>query len=160
MSYSPGAKNGTLILGGMGPGINSTQLNQPLSLYYDLFSNSLLIGNLGAHTIVRYVLGGTNWTLAAGNSNGTFGSSSTSLNSPTSAIFDPMGNMYVSDWGNNRIQFFPAGGMNGTTIAGITGVSGTNATTLYGPWSVRLDNQLNLYVVDELNHRVQKFLRY
>jgi hypothetical protein len=71
-----------------------------------------------------------------------------------------MGNMYVADGFNYRIQFYYAGQSNGTTIAGITGVTGNNTTTLSTPLSVALDSQLNLYVVDTYNHRVQKFLRY
>jgi len=73
---------------------------------------------------------------------------------------DPMGNMYICDHGNQRIQIFYAGQTNGSTIVGITNVSGNNATTLSAPYSVSLDNQLNLYVADTNNNRIQKFLRY
>ena len=68
-----------------------------------------------------------------------------------------MGNVYVADTGNHRVQFYFAGQSNGTTIAG-TGISGTNATSLNSPWSLALDSQLNLYVADTNNHRIQKFL--
>lgn len=160
MSYSPGIMNGTLILGDQGQGTNTTQLYTPIGLYYDEFSNSLVIANFRAHNIVRYVFGAIGWTLVAGNMNGTAGTSSTSLASPTDITFDPMGNMYVADRNNHRIQFFSVGGMNGTTIAGMTQVSGRNATRLNTPWALELDSQLNLYVVDTYNHRIQKFLRY
>jgi len=93
------------------------------------------------------------WVRASGTTPARF-------NVPTEAIFDPMGNLYVADRNNNRIQFFYTGQLNGTTLAGITGVNGTNATTLAAPWSLRLDSQLNLYVADTCNHRIQKFLRY
>ena len=73
---------------------------------------------------------------------------------------DPMGNLYVADRNNHRIQFFLNGQLNGTTIAGITSTSGNNSTTLSQPRSVKLDSQLNLYVADASNHRIQKFLRY
>jgi hypothetical protein len=66
-----------------------------------------------------------------------------------------MGNLYVADRDNHRIQFFLVGQSNGTTIAGITGISGTNSTLLNVPRSLALDNQLNLYVVDTSNHRIQ-----
>jgi len=39
-------------------------------------------------------------------------------------------------------------------------VEGVNATLLNYPASVKLDNQLNLYVSDRYNHRTQKFMRY
>jgi hypothetical protein len=73
---------------------------------------------------------------------------------------DPMGNIYIADTVNHRIQFFLSGQSNGTTIAGVTSVSGNNSTLIYYPYGVALDSQLNLYVVDTGNHRIQKFLRY
>jgi len=71
-----------------------------------------------------------------------------------------MGNMYVADRLNHRIQFFLSGQSVGRTIAGITGVNDTNATALNEPRWVALDKQLNLYVSDISNHRVQMFKRY
>ena len=71
-----------------------------------------------------------------------------------------MGNLYVADRNNHRIQLFMNGQLEGITIAGITSTIGSNSTLLTVPWSVALDNQLNLYVADSANHRVQKFLRY
>ena len=160
MSYPSGVKNGTKIFGGNGAGTSDTQLYTPIGLHYDAFSNSLFIGNFRAHNIIQYVFGATNWTLIAGNRNGTSGATSMSFNYCTDMTLDPMGNVYVSDRENHRIQFFPSGEVNGTTIAGITGIMVRNDTTLYRPWAVRLDSQLNLYVADTYNHRIQKFLRY
>lgn len=160
MSYPLGARNGTLILGGQGQGINRTQLYTPIGLYFDEYSNSLVIANFRANNIVRYVFNASHWTLVAGNINGTAGSNLTSLESATDMTFDPMGNMYVADRNNHRIQFFSGDGTNGTTIVGVTRTPGNNATRFNLPWAVRLDSQLNLYVADTNNHRIQKFLRY
>ena len=71
-----------------------------------------------------------------------------------------MGNIYVADRDNRRIQFFSMRQSNGTTVAGITGVTGANASLFNNPVSVVLDTQLNLYVSETTNHRVQKFIRY
>jgi hypothetical protein len=71
-----------------------------------------------------------------------------------------MGNVYVADRGNHRIQLFLTDQLVGTTIAGITGLHGPNSTMLDTPFSVALDSQLNLYVADTNNQRIQKFLRY
>jgi hypothetical protein len=73
---------------------------------------------------------------------------------------DPMGNLYVADRDNYRIQFFFAGQSNGITIAGMTEISGNSSTLLNSPKSIALDNQLNLYVSDSNNHRIQMFQRY
>jgi len=160
MLYRLGVDNGTIILGGQGPGTNKTQVYHPAALYFDSISNSILIANYLAHTIVRYTLGAHEWELIAGNINGVSGSNSTMLRNPHRVALDPMGNMYIADANNHRIQFFYNGQLNGITIAGITSVPHNNASTLNRPYSVILDNQLNLYVVDTFNHRIQKFLRY
>ena len=160
MFYASGTRNGTLLLGGNGAGINNTQLSFHAGLYLDSFSNTLIIANSGAHSIIRYVFGATTWTLVAGNQNGIWGNTSITFTFPLDMTFDPMGNMYVVDRGNHRIQFFSNGGINGITVAGICGVSGSNATTLLYPSAMSFDNQLNLYVADTENHRIQKFLRY
>ena len=160
MSYAPGATNGTLVFGGNGPGNNNTQLKYPGGLHFDSFSNNFISANTNANNIVRYISGASSWTLAAGDINGSAGTTSTRLIGPFEAILDPMGNMYVADQHSHRIQFFYADQTYGTTIAGISAVLGSNATTLQRPKSVRLDNQLNLYVADTDNHRIQKFLRY
>ena len=160
MRYSSNASFGTVAVGGNGPGINNTQLNLPVGMHLDVISNSLLIANYEANNIVRWTLGASNWELIVGNENGTSDSTSTGLRGPSDVALDPMGNSYVADFENQRIQFFPVGERNGTTIAGVTGLVGSNATLLNYPASVALDNQLNLYVTDCLNYRVQKFVRY
>ena len=160
MSYVLGNNSGTLAFGFNGGGNNNTQLYGPRGLRFDILTNSLVIANAFGNNIVRYVLGSNFWTLIAGDLSGASGTTSAQFTSPIEAIFDPMGNLYVADRNNNRIQFFYAGQLNATTIAGITSVNGTNATTLAAPWSLRLDSQLNLYVADTYNHRIQKFLRY
>jgi len=68
--------------------------------------------------------------------------------------------MYVADRYNNRIQFFFANQNEGLTIAGITSIAGTNSSLLRSPSGIGLDSQLNLYIVDHWNSRIQKFLRY
>ena len=160
MAYKSGASSGTLIAGGNGLGLNNTQLYNPSTLYFDAPSNSLIIANRYAHNIVRWTLGDTHWTLLAGSTNRTSGSLSTLLNSPFGVTSDPMGNIYVSDTSNHRIQLFLAGQLSGITIAGSTGIRGNDSNLLYAPYAVQLDSQLNLYVADRNNHRVQKYLRY
>ena len=71
-----------------------------------------------------------------------------------------MSNLYVVDHYNYRVQFFLAGQSTGSTVAGATSVPGSNANLLNGPFSVALDSQLNMYVADTSNERVQTFLRY
>ena len=160
MRFKLNNSTGEIIAVGNGIGLNNTQLSHPSGIYYDSFSTSLLIANTNAHNIIRWQIGNNYWTVTHGNLNGFNGTSSTEFYSPSDITLDPMGNMYVVDRFNQRIQFFQNGQSNGSTIAGQTGINGNTSTLLNYPSSVTFDNQLNLYVVDRSNHRIQKFLRY
>jgi DNA-binding beta-propeller fold protein YncE len=160
MKYTSGALSGTLVADGNSSGTNNTQLNCPAGLYFDSLTNSLTIANFFECNIVRWVLSNNQATIIAGDPNGLNGNTSTLLDHPTNIIFDPMGNMYIADMYNHRIQMYLFDQSNGTTIAGISGKIGNNSTMLYYPVSLTLDNQLNLYVTDSYNQRIQQFLRY
>lgn len=159
ISFAPNETTGTVVAGGNGPGIGRRQLHSPIGLFFDSTSNSLLIVNYGVHTVVRWVLGEDSWTLVAGSPTGVSGSTSTLLFHPVAVTMDRWKNVYVADTSNHRIQFFTAEQMNGTTIAGVTASFGSNAKQLRYPFALLLDAQLNLYVSDTYNHRIQKFLR-
>lgn len=158
LSYTNGSLVGTVLISGDGR-CNTTSLNTPREIYYDSSTNSLVISNYGCHNIVRWVIGASRWTLVAGNLNGVSGAGSTALNGPWDFTFDRLGNLYVADRYNHRIQFFLANQMNATTIAGVTSSLGSNETLLNEPIAVSLDSQLNLYVADLYNDRIQQFLR-
>ena len=160
MRYTSNNSFGTIAAGGNGQGTNSNQLYEPIGIHFDAISNSLFIANFGANNVVRWTLGASNWEIIAGNENGTSSTTSTGFSRTTNVVLDPMGNVYIVDYGNHRVQFFSVGERNGTTIAGMTGMIGSNATLFNFPFSMTLDNQLNLYVSDRNNNRVQKFMRY
>ena len=82
---------------------------------------------------------------------GTAGSSSMMLNSPRGIFVDVASTLYVADCGNNRVQRFLKGQLNGTTVAG-HGAPTTNM--LNCPNDVVLDADGHLFIVDSLNHRV------
>ncbi|CAF1085908.1 unnamed protein product [Rotaria sordida] len=157
MSYFVNASSGTVVAGGSGPGTNNSQLNYPIGIYLDLPSNSLFIANYNSNNVVRWILGASSWTLIAGSRSGANGTSSTLLYRPLDVTVDFMGNVYVADAFNHRIQFFLAGSLNGTTITGVSVTFGSDSFHLYYPYAVALDSQLNLYVSDCLNHRIQNF---
>ncbi|CAF1223829.1 unnamed protein product [Adineta ricciae] len=160
MKYLSNSSSGILVAGGNGPGTGSTQLNNPRGLYFDSPTNSLFIANNYAHNIVRWVLGDSSWTLVAGSSAGVYGTTSMLLYYPTDVTFDSLGNMYVSDEGNHRVQFYLSGQSNGTTIIGTTSVSGSTPELLNTPSSLAVDSEFNVYVVDYNNYRVQEFFHY
>ncbi|CAF1503526.1 unnamed protein product [Rotaria sordida] len=155
VQIDPVANTTTTVAGGNGAGNAINQLNAPTGIYFDSTSNSLVIANTDVHNIVRWFIGNNTAIVLAGTA-GISGNTSILLDTPFGVTFDSMGNMYVADAGNNRIQFFRAGQTVGTTIAG-TETAGTGASSLDGPSAVRLDNQGNLYVADRDNNRIQKF---
>ena len=133
------------------------------SACYDLFidqNNYLYCSLTSVHQVVRVLLssGSTTTSVVAGT--GSSGNTATTFNSQKGIYIDDNSNLYVADSSNHRIQFFFDGQTNGSTIAGFTGVNGTNASSFNSPNGLALDSQLNLYVCDLRNHRVQKFLRY
>jgi len=160
MRYTSNINAGVLVAGGNGRGNDSNQLHSPMGVYFESVTNSLIIANMGSNNIVRWRLGDSNWTLVAGNLNASSANSPFALSGPFGLTLDPLGNLYVADTNNHRIQFFPREQIRGRTIAGVAGVPSSNPNYLRGPYSIILDNQLNLYVADTGNHRVQKFLRY
>ena len=75
----------------------------------------------------------------------------------TGVTLDQWKNLYINDRSNNRIQLV-CNGSNGTAIT-IVGRSGTG-TDFSIPYDVKLDSQLNLYVVDNNADVVFKFNKF
>lgn len=136
-------------------GINSTQLNLPRGIILDS-SDVLYIAHTGNNRIQKLFNGRSFANTIAGQINGALGSSSSHLYSPTDVALQSIENVFIADTNNHRIQFYLSGQLNGTTIVGITGILGNNSILLYYPCSISINNQLNLYISDTFNHRIQK----
>ena len=104
------------------------------------------------HTVVRRWLDDISptWTIVAGT-NGTWGSTSTTLYQPHGIFVDINFDLYVADGKNHRIQLFRLGQSNGTTVAG-NGAS--NTISLSWPAAVLLDADKYLFILEEVNHRI------
>ena len=100
----------------------------------------------------------------------------TALRSPTDVYLDSSANIYVADYGDNRVLefqsfvFLPAAAATAMAVVGQSSISGTSAnwnspdglTTpegLYAPAGIYLDRQDTLYVADAGNSRVVHFLK-
>jgi streptogramin lyase len=111
----------------------------------------------------------------ANQGSGAGGAGAGQMNSPQAAAINPFnGNLYVSDYNNQRIDVFNA--TNGAFIKafgfGVTdgassfetctstcraGIAGTGSGQLQYPWGLGFDGSGNLFVADEYNHRIDEF---
>ncbi|MDA9344098.1 Ig-like domain-containing protein [Algibacter sp.] len=91
--------------------------------------------------------------VAGGNGEG---NNSNQLYTNTGITVDAIGNMYINDRDNHRIQKWVAGAISGTTVAGGNG-QGANANQLSAPTGFFIDNTGDIYVADEYNSRIMKW---
>ncbi len=120
-------------------------------LFVDI-SDTLYCSMHNNHQVVKRWMNDNATTLTTVAGTGTNGSTSDTLQYPYGIFVDINFDLYVADWGNNRIQLFPSGQLSATTIAGNT--SANTTITLNGPTGVVLDADNYLYIVDNLNNRI------
>jgi tripartite motif-containing protein 71 len=83
---------------------------------------------------------------------GHFGSRPGEFNQPAGVVIDPHGNVYVADYGNDRVQKFSPSGK----VLAVWGSFGTTPGHFDLPLGIALDSHGNIYVTDHGNNRVQK----
>jgi hypothetical protein len=125
--------------------------SQCLGLFVDI-NNTPYCSMASLHQVVKGWLNNnmTTSTVAAGT--GIQGSASDMLNQPYGIFVDVNFDLYVADYGNNRIQLFGLGQLNATTVAG--GVSLNTTIALYNPYGITLDADNYLFIVDSGNARI------
>ncbi len=72
---------------------------------------------------------------------------------PDAIAIDSSGNVYVTDWGNSRVQKFTGDG----TYITQWGLPGTGNGQFDGPAGIAVDGSGNVYVAESGNQRIQKF---
>ena len=157
------AGTGTAGYTGDGAAATAAKLNMPAGLATDTSGNIYIVDR--SNNVVRKVSGGI-ITSVAGNGTASFSGDGTAatlatLYAPGGVAVDSSGNLYITDWGNNRIRKVDkATGIISTVAGGGAGDPGdgllaTNAQ-LNGPWGITLDTAGNLYVAEYSGNRVRK----
>jgi uncharacterized protein (TIGR03437 family) len=162
--------------------VANNSLNSPRAVAFDQAGN-LWVSDSGNNRVLRFnasvlnqttpaptadtVIGHANFT--SGSANGGGSVSASGLNTPAGLAFDPQGNLYVADLGNNRVLRFstplgpPASAASATAVWGqanfATGsvASQASAGSMNSPAGVSVDSNGNLYVAVPNDNRVLQF---
>ncbi len=153
---------GSDTVGDSGPAI-AAQLAQPEGLAVDAAGN-VYIADAANHRVRMVTAAGVIATVAGSGHPGFGGdngpAAAAQLNQPYDLAVDGAGNLYIADYGNQRVRRIGADG-NITTVAG-NGAKGSNAdggpavaALLLGPRNVAVDAAGNLYISEFDGHRVR-----
>ncbi len=129
-----------------------------------LSDGSALIADTGNGTIRKVTTDGNIATVSGNGSVGLSGDGTATglaMLSPFGVVADSSGNIYVAEFGTERIRKIDSSGNITTAIGngslGFAGDGGApNKVEMNGPTGVALDGSGNLFFVDSLNYRIRK----
>ncbi len=149
-------------VGDGGPAI-AAALSTPAAVRFDALGN-LYIADQGDMRIRKVDASGVITTVAGTTYGGFSGdggaATDAKFDNPDDVYFDPTGNMYICDWGNNRLRKVDAAGIV-TTIAGngssvYSGDGGPATAAGLSVGGLLFDHLGGILVCDPVNHRIRK----
>lgn len=158
------AGDGSLGSGGDGGLAINAQLNGPYAAVTDANGNTYIaemggsrIRMVNPQGIISTIAG----TVNAGYNGDGIPASTAWLLAPSALAIDNVGNLYIADYGNDRIRKINQAGIISTVAGnGISGFSGdggpATSAKLYRPRGVAVDAVGNIYICDRLNQRIRR----
>jgi len=157
------AGTGTAGYNGDSIAATAAKLNTPNHVYKDSWGR-IFIADQNNHRIRMIDTSGIITTVAgtgltAYNGDG-IAATSANLNAPYGGYTDSSGNIFIGEYGNNRIRKFTVGGnistIGGTGTAGFSGDGGpATAALLKQPIGIYGDSSGNIFFVDGGNYRIR-----
>ncbi|WP_415830964.1 FG-GAP-like repeat-containing protein, partial [Flavobacterium weaverense] len=135
------------VAGGNGSGSFANQLSNPSDIFVDQASTIYVLDS-GNGRIQKWEKGAT--------------SATTVVTLPTWINYffiDSEKNIYISDHYNNRIQKWSVASPIWTTVAGGNGAGSSANQLSLSPTSIFVDLEGSIYIVDQNNNRIQKWLK-
>ena len=133
---------------------SAASFNYPNGIAIDSAGN-IFVADYSNNRIRKVTSAGVVSTLA-GNGAAAFAdgpATNASFNGPKGVAVDSAGNVYVADFGNNRIRIITT--LNGVTTVGTLAGDGA-AASFSGPSGVAVDSAGNIFVADTNNNRIIK----
>jgi ribosomal protein S11 len=159
------AGNGTAGYTGDGNTATSAELNNPYGVAMDTSGNIYIADTYNNRIRKVTTSTGKISTIAGNGTAGFLGDNGAATGAevylPTGVAVDASGNVYIADYGNNRVRKVTVSTGVISTVAGngTGGFSGDNSSAtsaeLYRPAGVALDSSGNLYIADAYNNRVR-----
>jgi hypothetical protein len=151
VSLNSTSKATTIAAGNGTAGSKSNMLDYPNGIFVDVNLN-LYVADCGNDRIQLFWPEQSNAITVAGS-----GSINTiTLSCPTAILLDADDYLFIVDYGNRRIV--ASGEYGFRCIIGCTEISGSASNQLNGPQQISFDSYGNIFVTDQYNNRVQKFL--
>ncbi|CAF0905175.1 unnamed protein product [Adineta steineri] len=129
-------------------GNGTHQLSEPVDIIVDKKTDSLIICQASKRGIVRWSRhNATNIDIIIPNvfCNGVF--------------MDDKGYLYVSDWEKHEVSQWEIGANNRSTLVAGKNKAGNHSGQLWMPMLLFVDMNYSVYVVDQNNHRVMKWMK-
>lgn len=159
MKFTNGSLIGTVLVSGRGSGLG--QVNSPTVSFVDKNGNLYVVDALNYRVLKFANIGCTSPSVSLVGqvvAGGSYGSGYNQQGAVYGIAVDYLGNLYVSDYSNNRVMKWASGATKGTLVAGVgDGTGGKGAGQLQCPMGIAVDSNLSIYIADACNSRVQKW---